>query len=325
MKRLIFLVFTFLVLNPLVSIAGKQQQATKNIVLILADDMGFHMSGTGTPGIQTPHLDCLAEKGTLLTNAFSVCSSCSPSRSSILTGMYPHANGHWRNTFGPGLSDPEKEFTRASEQADIVGVHEWVQTLPEIMNEAGYYTAIMKKFHLSYPWKYPFSGRYPTKSTPDAYRADIRKIIEDAGEKPFFIQANITSPHRPLKPFAQKYQGTWPDKEELELFPWLPDLDSVRQDLLYYYVSVIFTDQLTGRILEALRASGKGEETLIIFTSDHGPPFHRAKASAYYAAAHVPLIISGKGLPEGQVNDELVSLIDLLPWRKTGLPGNCMI
>ncbi len=315
MKKIINLLSILLVfaLGQSLYGAGKKTDNAKNIIFILADDMGYHLSAVGTPGIKTPAIDGLAKDGTLFSNAFSVCSSCSPSRSSILTGMYPHANGHWRNTLGPLLSDPDEDFSPSSQKADRIGVRDWVQTLPEMMNRAGYFTAIMNKFHLSYPYKYPFSGRYHTPTSQEAYYNDVKKIIEDAGDKPFFIQANIASPHRPFMQHAYKYKGEWPDKADLELFPYLPDMDSVRQDLLYYYVSVMLTDQITGRILDALKDVGKEKETLIVFTSDHGPAFHRSKATAYYAGAHVPLVVKGANVQKGIVNHELVSLIDLLP------------
>lgn len=284
-----------------------------NIVLILADDMGPHLSCVGTPGIQTPNIDQLAKEGTLFSQAFSVCASCSPSRSSILTGMYPHANGHWRNTFGPTLSDAEEDFQPGSKKSDVVGVHDWVATVPEILNEAGYFTAIMRKFHLSFPHKYPFRGRYPTPTDPEAYYEDVRKIVKDAGDDPFFIQANLSPPHRPFHTLAKLYDREWPQKELLEVFSYLPDIEEVREDLLYYYTCVQLVDQISGRIMDALRDAGKEEETLIIFTSDHGPAFHRSKASAYYAGSHIPLIIKGKDLQHDQVNGEMVSLIDLLP------------
>jgi N-sulfoglucosamine sulfohydrolase len=227
--------------------------------------------------------------------------------------MYPHANGHWRNTFGPTLADPEADFQRGSKKSDVVGVYDWVNTLPELMNEAGYYTAIMRKFHLSFPHKYPFRGRYPTPTDADAYYEDVRQIVEDAKGEPFFIQANLSPPHRPFHTLAKGYDEAWPDKAQLEIFDYLPDIEEVREDLLYYYTCVQLVDQISGRILEALQDAGQEEETLIIFTSDHGPAFHRSKASAYYAGSHVPLIIRGKGLNAGQVNEEMVSLIDLLP------------
>lgn len=300
----------------------KPQPQAPNVVLILADDMGYHLSCVGTPGISTPHLDQLAREGTLFTQAFSVCASCSPSRSSILTGMYPHANGHWRNTWGPSLSDPEADFQLGSKKSDVVGVHEWVKTLPELLNAAGYYTAIMRKFHLSFPHKYPFLGRYPLGNDPAAYHREVGEIIEDAKDKPFFIQANLSPPHRPFHSLAKLYEGTWPKLDSIQVFDYLPDIEAVRQDLLYYYVSVQLVDQIVGRILAAIAEAGQERETLIIFTSDHGPAFHRSKASAYFAGSHIPLIVKGKGLQKQAVNSTLVSLIDLLPtiFEYAGLP-----
>lgn len=81
----------------------------------------------GTPGISTPHVDELEKNGMLFSNAFAVVPSCSPSRSSIMTGMYPHANGHWRNTITPTLDDPDSEFGRNSTTVDEVGIHEYIE------------------------------------------------------------------------------------------------------------------------------------------------------------------------------------------------------
>ena len=112
-----------------------------------------------TPGISTPNMDALAKDGVLFTHAYSSCSSCSPSRSSILTGMYPHSNGHWRNTVTPTIEEPEKEFGRESSTLDAVGVHEDIPTLIEILKNNGYFTGITRKWHLSPHWKFPFTKR----------------------------------------------------------------------------------------------------------------------------------------------------------------------
>lgn len=119
-----------------------------NIVLILADEQGAHLSALNTPGISTPNIDQLAQNGMMFTNAFAVAPSCSPSRSSIMTGMYAHANGHWRNTITPKLDYPGSEFGRNSNTVDEVGIHKYIETLPELLQKNGYFTAITQKFHM---------------------------------------------------------------------------------------------------------------------------------------------------------------------------------
>lgn len=293
--------------------AQGQENEIKNVILILTDDMGPHASGLGTKQIFTPNIDRLIEQGTTFTQAFSVCASSAPSRSSILTGMYPHSNGHWRNTHSLLLNDPDKDFAPGTPMRDIVGVYPNIQTLPEIFQKQGYYTAIMRKFHLSYPWKYPFTERYNTGNSPDAYKRDINSILKNAGDRPSFIMANISCPHRPWPQIAKQITQHYPNADKLELPAYLPDIPEVRKEVAQYYANIMFADRIIGSILEAFETSGELSRTLIIFTGDQGPGFHRAKASPYYAGSHVPFVVTGPGVKSRQTSTELISLIDILP------------
>lgn len=284
-----------------------------NVVLILTDDQGGHLSALGTKGINTPHADELAKNGMMFTNAFAVVPSCSPSRGSIMTGMYPHANGHWRNTFTPKLSDGDKEFTRESSTIDKVGVHEYIQTLPELLHENGYFTAITQKFHMSPPWKFPYSARNAIQNNPKEFKNVISDFIAAAGDKPFFFQANIAPPHRNLDTHMEEFPEFLPHKDSIEVPKYLPDTPAMREDLAKYYGSVQLADACAGSIIEVLREKGLLENTLIIFTGDQGEPYHRAKASPYYAGLHVPYIASGPGVEKGKVSNTLISHIDIMP------------
>ncbi len=284
-----------------------------NVVLILTDDQSAHLSVLGTPGISTPHVDALAEKGMLFTNAFAVVPSCSPSRSSIMTGMYPHANGHWRNTITPSLADADIEFTRAGKRIDKVGIHEYLKTLPEILQANDYYTAITQKFHMSPPWKFPFQGRSDVHNDPEEYKTQIKRFITEAGDRPFFIQANIAPPHRPFGNHMELFPNFLPDKNEIRVPGFLADTPLMRDDLKQYYGSVQLADACAGAILETLNENNLDKNTLIIYTSDQGMAYHRAKASAYYAGLHVPFIISGPGVVKNKKTDALISLIDIMP------------
>jgi N-sulfoglucosamine sulfohydrolase len=311
-----FYLFLFL----LVSLYGCSEKAHEsqaarplNVVFILTDDQSTDLSILGTPGIQTPHLDQLAGEGILMTNAFAVVPSCSPSRSSIMTGMYPHANGHWRNTITPTLEEGDEQFSRQSATVDKVGIHDYLPTLPEILQEQGYHTGITQKFHMSPPWKFPYHFRNGIQNDPAQFRQAVTDFIQEAGDKPFFMQANIAPPHRPFDSHMDRFPEMMPHPDSIQVPPYLADTPQMRQDLAKYYGSVQLADACAGAILEALKASGHYDNTLIIFTADQGAPYHRAKASPYYAGLHVPYIAVGPNIPRGKISEALISHIDIMP------------
>jgi len=287
----------------------------ENVLLIVTDDQSVHLECYGTRGISTPATTRLAREGVLFRNAYATCASCSPARSGILTGMYPHSNGHWRNTHAPSLSAPDEDFGPQSRYRDIekVGVHEDIPTLVEILNRAGFVTGITQKFHLSPPWKFSFTYRYPAGYHPDSHRSAMEAFLEASADKPFFLMANIGNTHRPFSKHVVKIAAPQVDPNQIEVPANLPDTPMLRKDMAQYLDTVQCADACTGAILDALRASGRFDRTLIIFTSDQGYCFHRAKATAYDLGVHVPLIIAGPGLSRGLASNQLVSHVDLVP------------
>ena len=287
-----------------------------NVVLIVTDDQGAQMSALGTKGVSTPFMDQLAREGTLFTNAFSVSPSCSPSRASILTGMYPHAHGLWRNVYSPSLEDDDIQFTRSATPVDHVGIHEYLSTLPEILRANGYFTAITQKLGAGPPWKFPYDARRHTWRTPRLFKESIGQFIEEAGGRPFFIQANISPPHRNFDYFRfhEKMSPQFlPHPGRIEVPGYLADTPVMREDLREYYGSIQVADAAVGAVLEALKGKDVYDDALIIFTSDNGEPYHRAKASPYYAGLHVPFIAKGPGIPANLTSDALISHIDIMP------------
>ncbi|WP_422083587.1 sulfatase [Ulvibacterium sp.] len=314
--NLYFVLFSVLVFVVSCKEKTPKESETKkplNVVLILTDDQGAHLSALGTKGITTPNVDTLAKNGMLFTNSFAVVPSCSPSRSSIMTGMYPHANGHWRNTVTPKLTDGDKEFTRASSTIDKVGIHEYIQTLPELLQENGYFTAITQKFHMSPPWKFPYSARNAVQNSPEEFKKIISGFVRDAGDQPFFFQANIAPPHRNLDKHMEDFPNFLPNKDSIEVPEYLADTPAMREDLAKYYGSVQLADACAGSIMQVLMGKGLLENTLVIFTSDQGEPYHRAKASPYYAGLHVPFVVSGPMIVKGKISEALISHIDIMP------------
>lgn len=300
--------------------AGESEPpVVRNIVLILTDDQSTDLSFLGTPGLATPNLDALIRQGVYFSNAYATCASCAPSRSSILTGMYPHSNGHWRNTITPGMRHPDIEFSRESSIVDQVRVHESITTMIEILKEQGYYTGITHKFHLSPPWKFSFEVRNPVQHDHIEFERVITEMIAQSGDRPFFIQANTEPPHRSFRT-KQYFWNLFEDGKLLDPDPdlivvpdYMPDIPKVREDMQEYYASVQVSDACAGGIIRALERSGLLHETLIIYTSDNGMPMYRSKASAYPSGTHMPLAIVGPGVQDGRIVDQVVSLTDLMP------------
>ncbi len=300
---------------PGVEAEAKKKPHRKNVLFIVTDDQGAHLGCLGTRGIRTPHADALAGRGVLFRNAFATCSSCSPARSSILTGMVPHSNGHWRNTHTPQVPGNDEDYSRRSRFGKIekVGVHERIPTLVELLNSAGYVTGITEKFHLSPVWKYPFHHRFGAGSQPATHAKAMRAFLSRCGDRPFFLMANIGNTHRPFKPHIVSIDEPPVDPGRIDVPGSLPDTPLLREDLAEYLTAVQCADACAGALLDELRVSGRLKDTLIVFTGDQGWCYHRAKATAYDAGIRVPLIISGPGVGRALEREELVSHIDFVP------------
>lgn len=285
-----------------------------NVLLILTDDQGADLACLGTQGMQTPNIDALYERGVGFEQAYSTSASCSPARSGLLTGMYPHANGHWRNTHSPTVPGNDVDYSRESKYKEIepVGVHEDIPTIVEILNAAGYATAINEKFHLSPVWKYPFTHRFGASPKPQTHGKAMRDFMQAKGDRPFFMMANIGNTHRPFPPHIVD-EVPKVDPGAIEIPANYCDTPEMRADFEDYYNTVQGADACVGELLKALEASGEAEHTLVIFTSDQGFCFHRAKATSYHKGTYVPFCISGPGIKRGERTETLVSHVDVMP------------
>jgi len=291
MCRILFALLAAVLFAPL----AHAQAKPKNIVLIVADDLGMQLGCYGNKVIKTPNLDALAKRGVRFTKAYSTVASCSPSRASIYTGMYTHQNGQY------GL----QHATHKQE------CYPWVQGLPNLLRSAGFWTGLIGKFHTgpesSFQW-----DRLMTKTKgrdPQSFAQHARDFIKAGDKKPFFLVVGFQDPHRPFSGDPDvKY-----DPKKIDLPYYLPDADAPRGDWADYYQSISRMDRGVGLILEVLRETGQLDDTLIIFISDNGPPFPGAKTTLYESGIHLPLIMAGPGLPSGRTNNALVSYIDLTP------------
>ena len=266
--------------------------AQPNIVLMVSDDHGRHTGKYGYHSIRTPNLDRLASEGVRFTSAFCTTASCAASRSVILTGQHNHANGTYGHTHG------RHHFACFDD----------VQTLPSLLNHAGYHTARVGKKHYAPERIFPFQEGFPAaKFGRDDVRMSeaCRELVRT--DKPFFLYGCSMNPHRgggpvdshPCRPdrfgnpptaFRGDAEETFSD-EEVTVPSFLPDIPEVRAELAQYHQSVARLDRGVGRLMDVLKEEGKYDNTVIIYVSDNGMAFPGAKTNLYEPAMNLPLIV----------------------------------
>ncbi len=292
--------------------AGFAPAAPLNVLLITADDLGLQLGCYGDEAVRTPHLDALARQGRLFENAYVAQASCSPSRSAMFTGLYPHANGQY------GLLNAGAGFE----------LHEPLrsQTIPALLKKAGYRTGILGKLHVGPEDSFPFDSRIKVDTR------DVKEAARQAGEflraepgKPFFFMANYSDPHvmgrsprPPQEAFPTQYKGVPEMPLKVGEAPPLPFqlLDETEQTerVTQYYNACMRFDAAVGLLLAELESAGRAGDTMVLFVSDHGPPFFRGKTSCYEGGVKVPMLARWPGVfAAGQRTQALVSTVDLLP------------
>ena len=247
-----------------------------NIVVVLADDMGWGDPGTfGNELIQTPNMDKLAGQGVKLTQCYSACGVCSPSRSAILTGRTPYRNGVWRHLSGNGPT-----YLRTSEI-----------TYPELLKEIGYETCHVGKWHLlskqqfnqpGFPqpddqgydyWMATHNNASPSHKNPDNFVRNGEPVGELEGYSAQLVAGEaihwLKDLHDPKKPFAL---SVWFHE------PHMPIATDPRFQSLYngyenskYMGNITQLDNALGMVMDALDEMGLSENTFLFFTSDNGP------------------------------------------------------
>jgi len=317
--------------------AAAQGRKRPNVLLITTDQQRVDaMSAVGNKWVKTPNMDSLAANGVYFTNSYCPYPLCSPSRSSLHTSRMPHEYGVDHNNMSV---DPK------------------VPLSGQVFREAGYDTGYAGKWHC--PTVYPtdaFAGyealnttTRPGKLAQAVDEATMNAAIEflrRKRERPFLAVVSFINPHDICLPAGeasplleelwQRYQP--PAGAELPPLPanfgdtqGLPegfsrkaghdnwDENQWRKFAYAYYRMMEDVDKQVGQVLQALRETGQEDNTLIIFTSDHGEGLgsHRwtGKMMYYQEEAAVPLIVSFKGVtPAGRIDREhLVSALDMLP------------
>ncbi|WP_424992910.1 sulfatase family protein [Oceaniradius stylonematis] len=280
---------------------------SRNILMMIADDLGRMAGCYGEPAIATPNIDRLAGQGTRFDMAFTSTASCSASRSVIYTGLHTHQNGQY------GLHHDHHHFM----------TFHHVETAPALLNARGYLTGIVGKVHVGPPETYPWAVREESGTRDIAWVAAQARAFLDAArnaEKPFFLTVGFVDPHRDMTRSGFG-NGDFEDDPNERVFspaevsvpPFLSDLPEVRLELAEYYRSVHRLDRGVGLLLDALEEAGHADDTLVVFLSDNGAPFLNSKTTLYDAGVHLPLIMRKPGARAGLGNPNLVSFVDILP------------
>jgi arylsulfatase A-like enzyme len=270
--------------------AAADQPTMPNFVVFIADDHGDGDLGCyGNTSIRTPCIDRLASEGIRFDAAFLTTSSCSPSRASILTGRYPH------NTGAEDLHQPLPDDQR---------------TVAAYLRAADYTCAAVGKWHLG------DAEREQWETIVECNGADIEPrslelLASLPATRPFFLWIASTDPHRPyqLKTIDQPH-----DPSVVTVPAYLPDHPSIRKELALYYDEITRFDHCVGAVCGRLEQMGYARNTVVVYLSDNGMPFPRAKTTLYDSGIRTPLIVRWPGqVAAGRTSDALISSIDLAP------------
>jgi uncharacterized sulfatase len=278
-----------------------QTSRRPNILWISTEDISPDLGCYGDSYAVTPSVDKLAAQGVRYTNAFATAPVCAPSRSAIITGMYPTTIGsmHMRSKAVPPAG---------------------VKAFTETLRAAGYYCTNNSK--TDYNFEAPPAHRPPDTVWDDSSNTAHWRNRPDKSE-PFFAVFNILVSHEsqvrvPDEVYKRNTARLTPaqvhDPARAALPPYYPDTPLVRKDWARYYDNITAMDYIVADILKQLEEDGLAENTVVFFWGDHGRGLPRSKRFVYDSGLRVPLIVRWPGqIQPGTTNDELVCLFDLGP------------
>ena len=306
MKRTLAPILSLVTVLLLAALTALHAATRPNLIVFIADDIAWEDYGCyGNKAARTPNIDALAAKGRRYTQAILTASSCSPSRSSIITGRYPH-------NLGPA----------AELHLSISPNIPWVSTA---LMEQGYHTALIGKNHLSVDFaagKPPFAKRWDVVEkgqTPENSGLEskwVETLTNRPKDKPFFFWLAAMDAHRGWDGDLQWNELLYGPKhrpQDVIVPPYLIDDEATRNDLASYYNEITRFDHFIGVMMKALAEEKLLENTLVFVLADNGRPFPRAKTRLHDSGmktgliAHWPAQVKQPGVP----CESLVSSIDI--------------
>lgn len=287
---------------------AKETDERPNIIFFIADDVSWNDYGCyGNSAARTPNIDALAKNGIRFDQAYLTTSSCSPSRSSIITSRYPHNNG---------------------KAAELHQPITWnIPWFPELLRKAGYYTALSGKHHMTSttgpngetrpkPFDHVDGGK--TKQNGGGHANWISTTQNRPKDKPFFFWFAAYDAHRGWdadRQWKADEYGPMHEPEDVIVPPFLIDDDATRTDLASYYNEVTRFDHFIGLVVKELKTQNALDNTLIYILADNGRPFPRAKTRLHDSGMKTALVAHWpKGIKSKRnTSNSLVSVIDLAP------------
>jgi len=341
--------------------AGAKSERRPNILILLVDQLRWSELGCyGHPVVKSPNIDRLAADGIRFNYAFANFPTCSAARSTLLSGRHARSNGVYANQQGgAGMFRPTNRDT----------------TLPEVLYDAGYTTALIGKWHLvpnplalgfEKSWRAWYSPglfqtgwqideKQETNYTHEGYTLYhevelVEKFLRDHRNKPFFLYASTCPPHMPLDDLPEKYKAMYDrdmvrlrpnvfkdgklpfDEDWFKIYLWctryylhkdtfkeqLPEGIDLRDLHALYYGATTAIDDWVGGILKTLKELDLQDDTIVIFSSDHGEllgSHHMWNKDQHYdEACRIPMIVRWPNKIKPKVSDnQVISLVDLMP------------
>ena len=322
-------VLTLVVLAAPAGVRGAEPVRRPNVVLIVADDLGYGDVGAQGPSkdVRTPNIDSIASGGVRFTQGYVSCPVCAPTRAGLLTGQYQQRFGF--------------EVNPAPEARETFGIPPQKTTLPEVLKAAGYKTGMVGKWHLGFqPAMHPTSkgfdeffgflagahgylqvgqggnvvmrGTEPLKEVrylTDMFGEEAAAFVDRHKDGPFFLYLPFNAVHQPMQA-PKEYLARFPDVK-----------DAKRQKMLAMLSAM---DDAIGRVLGRLEAHGLEDDTIVIFHSDNGGPtpgnasrngpLRGSKGFVYEGGVRVPFLMRWPGrLKAGQVYEQPVTALDVFP------------
>lgn len=279
----------FFTLLILFSIQKAYLQEKPNIVFFMADDCTYRDIGVyGSKDSKTPNIDGLAKNGIKFTKCFQAAPMCSPTRSNLLTGVYPIRSGAY----------PNHTFVKPG-----------TKSIVQYLTPLGYRVALSGKRHISPEsiFNFEYLGKSKNPDFPE-----VKKFLKNAKQKqdPFCL---FLMSHEPHVPWNKGDQSLF-DQDSLVLPPFYVDTEETREAYKRYITEINYMDDQVGKAIKLIEEQGLSENTIFIFTSEQGNSFPFAKFTCYDSGLHTAFIVKWpKKIKPGSETDALIDYTDVVP------------